>query len=145
MADGSDSSSPFAPITRIFSNFTRNLSATLSSATTTDYIRLTAIVGGYMLLRPYLQKLGAKYQERDHARAVDAAEESSMAATGVKARVVAGEDDSDDDSDGDGWGRKQRLQQRAQRAQRRKEIEERTARGGFDDEEDKDIEEYLQN
>ncbi|KAK6355042.1 hypothetical protein TWF696_004168 [Orbilia brochopaga] len=145
MADQSDNSSPLAPITRILANFANNLSATLSSASTTDYIRLTAIVGGYLLIRPYLQKLGARYQERDHARTVDASEESSMAATGVKARVVAGEEDSDDDSDGEGWGRGKRLQQREQRARRRREIEENTARGGFDDEEDKDIEEFLQN
>ncbi|KAF3936980.1 hypothetical protein ABW19_dt0208787 [Dactylella cylindrospora] len=131
---------------RLTNRVTTNLSNTFANSSKTDYIRLVAILGGYLLLRPYLQKLGAKYQERDHARAVDENEESSMAATGVKARVVAGEGDEDeveessDDEEVVSWGKKQRVQQRKERIRKKREIEEKLAK---EDDDDKDIQEFL--
>ncbi|EPS42370.1 hypothetical protein H072_3688 [Dactylellina haptotyla CBS 200.50] len=145
------SSSDSPPLTlalmfsRLSDRINANLSDTLANFTRTDYIRLVAIVGGYLLLRPYLEKLGAKLQERDHARAIDENEESSMAATGVKSRVIAGEghdlEDSDDESEGKGWGKKQRLRKRQEKARKKKEIEDRIKKD--EDEEDKEIQEFL--
>ncbi|KAK6503247.1 hypothetical protein TWF481_008276 [Arthrobotrys musiformis] len=136
---------PSLMLQRLQSRIAHNLSGTFGTLTGTDYIRMVAIVGGYLLLRPYLQKLGAKYQERDHARAIDENEQSSMAATGQKARVIAGEgydvDEDDQSSDEEGWGRKKRLQQRKEKARKKKEIEDRLK--AEEDEEDKDIQEFL--
>ncbi|KAF3190314.1 hypothetical protein TWF106_001988 [Orbilia oligospora] len=138
---------PSLMLSRIQSRIAHNLSGTFGTLTGTDYIRLVAIVGGYLLLRPYLEKLGAKYQERDHARAIDENEQDSMAATGQKARVIAGEgydlDEEDESSDEEGWGRKKRLQQRKERARKKKEIEDRIK--AEEDEEDKEIQEFLQD
>ncbi|KAK6351326.1 hypothetical protein TWF718_004490 [Orbilia javanica] len=146
MAD--EASEPLTPslmFQRLQSRISNNLSGTFGKLTGTDYIRLVAIIGGYLLLRPYLEKLGAKYQERDHARAIDENEQDSMAATGQKARVIAGEgydlDDEHESSDEEGWGRKRRLQQRKEKARKKKEIEDRIK--AEEDEEDKDIQEFL--
>ncbi|KAF3921910.1 hypothetical protein ABW20_dc0101278 [Dactylellina cionopaga] len=133
-------------LSRVYNRITQNLSQTFAASTRTDYIRLIAILGGYLLLRPYLQSLGAKYQERDHARANDGNEEDSMAATGKKSRVIVGEghdlsDDDDDESDEEAWGRKKRVQVRKEKARKQKEIEDRIK--ADEDEEDKEIAEFL--
>ncbi|KAK6536722.1 hypothetical protein TWF281_000941 [Arthrobotrys megalospora] len=146
MSDEEEPLTPSLMFRRLQSRISQNLSGTFGTLTGTDYIRLIAIVGGYLLLRPYLQKIGAKYQERDHARAIDLDnEQDSMAATGQKTRVIAGEghdlDDEDESSDEEGWGRKKRLQQRKEKARKKKEIEDRIK--AEEDEEDKDIQEFL--
>ncbi|RVD88684.1 uncharacterized protein DFL_002860 [Arthrobotrys flagrans] len=144
MSDEEEPLTPSLMFRRLQSRISHNLSGTFGNLSGTDYIRLVAIVGGYLLLRPYLQKIGAKYQERDHARTVDENEQDSMAATGQKARVIAGEGydlDDDESSDEEGWGRKKRLQQRKERARKKKEIEDRIK--AEEDEEDKDIQEFL--
>ncbi|KAK6520951.1 hypothetical protein TWF506_001187 [Arthrobotrys conoides] len=148
MSDEEEPLTPSLMLSRIQSRIADNLSGTFGTLTGTDYIRLVAIVGGYLLLRPYLQKIGAKYQERDHARAIDENEQDSMAATGQKARVIAGEgydldEDENESSDEEGWGRKKRLQQRKERARKKKEIEDRIK--AEEDEEDKEIQEFLQD
>ncbi|KAK6539594.1 hypothetical protein TWF694_009803 [Orbilia ellipsospora] len=138
---------PSLMLSRLTTRLTTNLSNTFANFRTTDYIRLIAVLGGYLLLRPYLQKLGAKLQERDHARAIDENEEDSMAATGAKARIIAGEghdlesDDEDNNDAGDGWGQKQRARKRLEKARKKKEIEDRIK--AEEDEEDKDIQEFL--
>ncbi|KAK6361442.1 hypothetical protein TWF730_005170 [Orbilia blumenaviensis] len=146
MSDEAEPLTPSLMFRRLQTRISDNLSGTFGKLTGTDYIRLIAIIGGYLLLRPYLEKLGAKYQERDHARAIDLEnEQDSMAATGQKVRVIAGEghdlDDDDESSDEEGWGRKKRLQQRKERARKKKEIEDRIK--AEEDEEDKEIQEFL--
>lgn len=63
------------------------------------------------MLRPYILKLQAKFQERDHARDVDPSEESSHAAIAAK-RLPPGEQEGDDDDDA--WGAKLARRRRAE-------------------------------
>lgn len=64
-------------------------------------IRIIIIIGGYLLLRPYLQKLGGKLQEADHARPVEASTTESLLANQSK-RIV--EVDSDEEIERKVWG-----------------------------------------
>ncbi|MCJ1413368.1 hypothetical protein MMC19_007473 [Ptychographa xylographoides] len=116
---------------------------------TPDSIRLIIIVGTYALLRPYLVKVGARFQAKDHERALDPDEMKSKATTSPNSLrgQVDIPDDTDSESEPEGkkgtdWGRKARRRQRklvrnllAADEKRRREEEEA--------ESDKDIEEYL--
>lgn len=84
-----------------------------------DYIRLLVIVGGYCLLRPYLIKLGGRFQAADHERELDGTEISSSAA--VSPDSLRGHVDIPDDSEseeeiggatGTNWGGNARRRQR---------------------------------
>lgn len=74
-------------------------------------LRMVIFVGGYLLLRPYILKLQAKFQERDHARDIDPTEESSHSAIAAKRRPAGEESDDEDD---DGWGAKLRRRRKAE-------------------------------
>lgn len=114
-----------------------------------DYIRLIAIVGAYCLLRPYLLKLGAKFQAKDHERELDPDEMASAAATSVNSLrgKVHVPEDTDSESDEEGrkgtdWGKKARRRQR--RVLRGiLEAEEKRRREEEEAESDKEIEEFL--
>jgi len=143
-------------------NFQRNTSSAFSKMTLKDYIRLVIVVGAYCLLRPYLIKLGAKLQERQHEK--DSASSDTplnandlrrgRAAAGEKVRIALPGVDSDDEEDSDeeenaqkgvvdgGWGRNARLRQRRFVRQKLEEHEQRL-REAKEEEEDKDIEEFL--
>lgn len=83
-------------------------------------IRMVLLVGGYILLRPYLLKLSAGHQQRDHAREVGEDEGVSPMAGGVGVdKGGLSEDEEDDDKPQ--WGKKAR--QRVEEA-KRKELEE---------------------
>ncbi|KAA8895906.1 secretory pathway protein Pga2 [Sphaerosporella brunnea] len=76
-------------------------------------LRTIIFVTAYLLLRPYLLKLGGKYQEMDHGREVGTdGNADSLAATG---KVAPGGEDSDSDGEDDGWGAKARRRARAER------------------------------
>lgn len=81
--------------------------------TPSQVLRTVIFLGGYLLLRPYILKLQAKFQERDHARDVDPSEESSHAAIAAK-RLPPGEEDDDGSGDGDAWGAKLTRRRRAE-------------------------------
>jgi hypothetical protein len=59
------------------SNFTSNVSNTFSNLSLRDYIRIIWIVGGYLFLRPYLDKGFAKLQNRGAAKMESAEREES--------------------------------------------------------------------
>ena len=114
------------------SNFVNQTSLAFSRLTPKDGIRLVIIAGAYCLLRPYIIKLGARFQERDHDRAgqVDMTEEVSKLRkadgrgnTSLKEQVQIPEDtDSEDDGEegggmssgkaGPDWGKTARRRQR---------------------------------
>jgi hypothetical protein len=76
-------------------------------------LRTLIFVGAYLLLRPYLLKLGGKFQEMDHARDIGTdGNTDSLAATG---KVAPGGADSDSDDEDDGWGASARRRARAER------------------------------
>jgi len=52
-----------------YTNFTRNAIHMWDGMSAFKYIRIIAIVGGYLLLRPYIVKVGNYIQEREHAKA----------------------------------------------------------------------------
>lgn len=74
-------------------------------------LRMVIFLGAYVMLRPYILKLQAKFQERDHARDVDPTEESSHAAIAAKRLPPGEQDDADDD---DAWGAKLVRRRRAE-------------------------------
>lgn len=130
-------------------NFQRNLSQAFYNMTPEKYIRLIAIIGAYILLRPYIVKLGAKFQTKEHEKEVDPKEMAAAAATSPKTlrEQVEVPEDSDEDEAGEqvtgaDWGRKARRRQR-QVVRKVLEAEEKLRREQQEDDEDKDIEEFL--
>lgn len=141
-------------------NFVRNATHMWDGMTLIKYIRLIAIVGAYVLLRPYLMKLGAKLQAKEHEKELDpyematADEKSGGKAKispnnlrGIDGKVVElQESDSEEEAEGTGtdvkWGKKARKRQRAV-IKKVLEDEERIRRELQEEDEDKDIMEYL--
>lgn len=138
-----------------YNNFTRNAIALWSDTTAKQWIRVIVIVGGYLLLRPYLEKLGAKMQGLQHEKELDPAEMggAKMSANdirGVKLRGAKGvpvdlkDSDEEDEAEGTGanWGKKARKRQR-QHIKKVLEQDEKLRLEAEGDEDDKDIMEFL--
>ncbi|OBT62798.1 hypothetical protein VE03_07705 [Pseudogymnoascus sp. 23342-1-I1] len=125
-----------------------------------EWVRIVTIVGAYLLLRPYLSLLAAKLQSKQHDKELDA-DEMATPATGTKAAISANslrgqvqvpEESEDEEDTGEAvgettsanWGKKARKRQRAM-IKRIIEADEklRAETEAYDDEEDKDIEQYL--
>ncbi|OBT88701.1 hypothetical protein VE02_03214 [Pseudogymnoascus sp. 03VT05] len=127
-----------------------------------EWVRIVTIIGAYLLLRPYLSQWAAKLQSDQHDKEIDSVEMATPA-TGPKAAISANSlrgqvkvpEDSEDDEDtgeavvaaettGANWGKKARKRQRAM-IKRIIEADEklRAETEAYDDEEDKDIEQYL--
>jgi len=84
-------------------------------------LRTIVFLGAYLLLRPYLLQLTAKFQASDHDREVaDDADGDSMAATG-KTALRLGEIESDGEESG--WGAKARRRVREERRRLEEEVE----------------------
>jgi hypothetical protein len=139
-------------------NFIRNAIHMWDGMTLIKYIRLIAIISAYALLRPYLMKLGAKFQAREHEKELDPYEMATKNEQGkgkispnnlrgIDGKVVElQESDSEEEAEGTGadvkWGKKARKRQRAV-IKKVLEDEERIRRELQEDDEDKDIMEYL--
>ena len=147
--DMSSTSTITSHLTTYASNFSRNISNTFDRLTLQDYIRLIIVIGAYSLLRPYLIKLGARFQAKDHEREIDPDELSSVAAVSpnsLKGKVHV-PDDTDSGSEDEGrkrtdWGTKARRRQRKVIKQLLEEDEKRR-REEEEAESDKEIEEFL--
>lgn len=100
-------------------------------------LRMVIFLGGYLLLRPYILKFQAKFQERDHAREIDPTEESSHSAIAAKRRPAGEESDADDDDNG-AWGAKLTRRRRAEAAEIARLREE-------ENDSDDEIAKYLDN
>jgi len=135
-----------------YNNFTRNAVALWSDTTAKQWIRVIVIVGGYLLLRPYLEKLAAKMQGLQHEKELDP-EEMSRAkmspnqlrgAKGLPSDLKDSESEGEADAEGTGanWGKKARKRQR-QQVKRVLEADERRRLEAQGEEDDKDIMEYL--
>lgn len=125
---------------------TRNL-------TPKDYIRLLAIVGGYCLLRPYLVRLGGRFQASDHEREID--DDTEILSGGrdkgiISPNLLRGQipEDSEEEEEEEGdkgvvsWGRKARRRQRGL-VRKIVEAEEKRRREEEEADSDKEIEEFL--
>lgn len=130
-------------------NLRRNVANAFSRMTPEKYIRLVAIIGAYALIRPYVMKLGSRFQTKEHEKEVDPTEMAAAAAispNSLRGQVKVPEDSSDDEAEaqatGANWGKKARKLQR-QMVKRILEAEENLRREQQEDDEDKDIEEFL--
>lgn len=141
-----------------YQNLTHNIVHMWDGMTATKYIRLIAIAGAYLLLRPYLQKIQEKLQGKQHEKELDPYETekqkpklSPNALRGVGGKPVEIRDsDEEGDVEGDAegaatnvnWGKKARKRQR-QVVRKVLEAEEMRRMEEQEDDEDKDIREYL--
>lgn len=135
---------------------TNNLKATFSELSLTKFIRLVAVVGAYVLLRPYLLKLAGKRQLEQQVAAEQEAEAEAEAqgkritASDIRGQRVAIPDESSDEGEdgvgsatgGPDWGRNARRRQRKM-VKKLLDAHEQKLAQEQEDEEDKDIEEFL--
>ncbi|KAE9373999.1 DUF1531-domain-containing protein [Stipitochalara longipes BDJ] len=141
-----------------YNNFTRNAVHMWDDMTMLKYIRLVAIVGAYALLRPYIMKWGEKLQAKEHEKELDPYELATADAKekgkispnqlrGAGGKVVElGDSDSEEEAEATAadvkWGKKARKRQRAV-IKKVLADEEEVRRQLQEDDEDKDIQEYL--
>lgn len=137
-----------------YDRLTTNLRASFDGMSPEKWIRVVIIVGTYMLLRPYLLKLGGKAQMKQHEKEAQEAEEAAkekakMTPNELRGHKVEIPEDSDDEeqegaaqtSSAD-WGKKARRRQRTM-VKKILEAEEKRLQDLQDDDEDKDIAEFL--
>ncbi|KAK0663310.1 PGA2-homolog C27.01c [Lasiodiplodia hormozganensis] len=135
------------------SNFTTQTTKAFSELRVYDYIRLVTIIGAYCLLRPYLMKLGAHLQKKQHqadSQSDQIEAGATLSANDLRGRkkqpkiAIPGVDsDSDsEDEDKDDWGRAARLRQR-KFVRQMLEAHEQKLREEAEADSDKEIEEFL--
>ncbi|PGH07583.1 hypothetical protein AJ80_07972 [Polytolypa hystricis UAMH7299] len=142
------------------SNITSNVSNSIPHLTLRDYIRLVWIIGGYIFLRPYLDKAFRKLLEShtDKTDAADAAAEREARKAKLSANALRGiieDDDGDEgegsDEDGDEGGKSTAVPQWGKSARRKQQkfflhLEQEAERRKNEDEDDlKDIADLLED
>ncbi|KAF7542248.1 hypothetical protein G7Z17_g11747 [Cylindrodendrum hubeiense] len=126
-------------------NASNNLSSTFNNMDTKHWIRLIVIVGGYMLLRPYVMKLSTKIAVRkmeaqDAKEKAEAAAKAQISPSELRGEVEAAITiEAVGDGTGADWGQKARVRQRVML----KEMIEADERRIQEEEDDKDIAEFL--
>lgn len=138
-----------------YERFTRNLRGSLEGMSPEKWIRIVIIIGTYMLLRPYLLKLGGKAQMNQHEKEAAEAEAEAEAKAKMSPNELRGhkiqipEESDDSDAEGEGqkssatdWGKKARRRQRTM-VKKLLDAEEKRLQELQEDDEDKDIEEFL--
>ncbi|RAL67660.1 hypothetical protein DID88_008406 [Monilinia fructigena] len=138
-------------------NFYRNATGAFQEMKTMElqkWIRIIAVVGAYLLIRPYFIKLGAKKQEAEYAKAraehaQKKEKEKHIGANSFRDSVKISEDtDSEDGAKANSsdvkWGGKARKKQR-QTIRKILDQEEKLRREQQEDDEDKDIQEFLRD
>ncbi|POR37024.1 PGA2-like protein [Tolypocladium paradoxum] len=128
-------------------NASNNLSDAFTNMTLQSWIRLVVIVGGYMLLRPYIMKLGSKnfvnrMEEEDAKSKAKDKIDPDMTPNefrGIKEKLYQAEAESD--GTGADWGQKARARQR----QMLKDLLEEEERRRAAENEDADIQEFLED
>ncbi|ROV93069.1 hypothetical protein VSDG_07396 [Cytospora chrysosperma] len=139
-----------------YERFTRNLRGSLEGMSPEKWIRIVIVVGAYVLIRPYLLKLGGKVQMAQHEKeaAATKAEEEAKAKAKMSPNELRGHtvqlpgesDDSEAEDEGQAsatdWGKKARRRQRTM-IKKILNAEEKRLRELQEDDEDKDIQEFL--
>jgi hypothetical protein len=133
-------------------NFQRNTTSAFAEMRPKDYIRMVIIIGTYCLIRPWLMKLGAHMQAKQHKK--DSEEEIAGAEIhpnelrGGQGKIeIPGLGDSDEEEDAEDtqpgqWGRTARVRQRKFIRQTLEKAEQKL-KDEQEDESDKEIEEFL--
>ena len=136
-------------------NFYTNVTTTLDGMDSQKWIRLVAVIGAYFLIRPWIVKFGEYVQEKEHDKEIVTKEDLEIMAGG-KAKLTPNDirgpttlpDDSGSEDEGDAtgpsWGKKARRRQRHV-LKRILEQEEALRREQQADDEDKDIQEFLES
>ncbi|ETS79670.1 hypothetical protein PFICI_09523 [Pestalotiopsis fici W106-1] len=141
----------FSLVTMAGERFTSNLTASFSTMTIKHWIRLVMIVGTYMLVRPYIIKFSAKYQQKQFEKAHEEDAAAAISPNQLRGQVDIPEDSDDDEvpdpeataaSTSADWGKKARKRQRVM-LKKLIDAEEQRLQELQEDEEDKDIEQYL--
>ncbi|KAK4178370.1 protein trafficking Pga2 [Triangularia setosa] len=135
--------------------FTTNLKSTLDNMSPQKWIRVIIVAGTYLLLRPYLMKLGGRAQMASYEDEHAATEAEFAAKAKISPNELRGNVNIPDDTDSEGedeegggassatdWGKKARRRQRDM-IKKLLEAEERRLQESKEEEEDKDIEEFL--
>jgi hypothetical protein len=138
-----------------YHNFTHNIVHMWDGMTAIKYIRMIAVVGAYILLRPYIAKFGERFQEKQHEKELDPyemgeqkAKLSPNALRGVGGRAVELEESEEEEEEAEGtaadvkWGKKARKRQRMS-IKKLLEQKERLLQEQQEDDDDKDIAKYL--
>ncbi|KAF7904367.1 hypothetical protein BTUL_0003g00430 [Botrytis tulipae] len=136
-------------------NFYRNTTgafAQMKDMELQKWIRIVAVVGAYLLIRPYFINLGAKKQEKEYAKAraghaEQKEKEKHVGANSFRDSTKVSEDtDSEEDAKATSsdvkWGGKARKKQR-QAIRKILDQEEMLRKQQQEDDEDKDIQEFL--
>lgn len=142
-----------------WTRFSTNTGKSLTEMTAQNWIRLIIIVGSYLLLRPYLLKLGARIQRKQFEKEQKKDEEERAAAgqggmnandlrAGRRIDIPGVDSDSEDEeggtvATGGEWGRKARVRQRRFVRRAVEETERRLYEKGT--ESDKEIEDMLED
>ncbi|KAL0943692.1 trafficking pga2 [Colletotrichum truncatum] len=137
-------------VSTIWTRFSTNLRGSLEGMTPEKWIRLVIIVGAYCLLRPFLMKLAGGSQMKQHEAPVEEFEgaKAKVQPNTLRGQVEIPENSDDDDEDAPAsttstdWGKKARRRQR-EVLKRMIDAEEKRLAELQEDEEDKDIEEFL--
>lgn len=133
----------FGQVVQQFAQYGQNASHNFSNAVTNlsveGWLRLIAIVGGYMLMRPYFMKWAGKravegMEERDEK---EQAEMSANEFRGIKDQLQEHDYEQTNDND---WGQRARVRQRKVL---KAMLEEQERKLQEDAEDDADIQEFL--
>jgi hypothetical protein len=100
-------------------NFQRNLIHGFDSLDLVSWIRLIAVLGAYILLRPYLEKAIIKKQTTEHEKELDPDEVAKISKAKISPNNLRGLTEPEEDSDDEkadvpepNWGKKARKRQR---------------------------------
>lgn len=124
-------------------NASNNLSNTFNNMTMQSWIRLIVIVGGYMLLRPYMMKFVTKGAVRKMEEEDEREKRKAQISPNELRGLTEEEPEIDEDGDGTGadWGQKARVRQRTML----KNLLEAEEQRRLEEEEDKDIADLLED
>ncbi|RSL57886.1 hypothetical protein CEP54_008041 [Fusarium duplospermum] len=124
-------------------NASNNLSNTFNNMTMQSWIRLVVIVGGYMLLRPYMMKFVTKGAVRKMEEEDEREQRKAQISPNELRGLVEEEPEIDEEGDGTGadWGQKARVRQRTMLKNMLEAEEQRR----LEEEEDKDIADLLED
>ncbi|PHH91225.1 hypothetical protein CDD83_1275 [Cordyceps sp. RAO-2017] len=125
-------------------NASHNIQDGFAKMTVRSWLRIVMIIGGYMLLRPYLLKFATKKAvqqlEKEDAKSRGNDKMTPNEFRGIKEKLYEAPDDEGDGTSAD-WGSKARMRQR----QMLKNLLEEEERRRAAENEDADIQEFLED
>jgi hypothetical protein len=132
-------------------NLYRNATHMFDGMDLRNWIRIVAVVGAYLLIRPYFVNLGIKMQKEAHEKAMNEhkakkEKEAVLSPNAFRGNVKIPEDTDTEEEKSTAadanWGKKARKRQR-QMVRKILEQDEKKRREQQEDDEDKDIQEFL--